>query len=57
MALPHPYEQIMAYLPALLMVVVAQATAHVCLLYPHQRGSMEGLNSPGEFHLHIKIAS
>ena len=41
------------YVVMLLVLFVAQATAHVCLLYPHQRGSMQGLNSPGELKVTI----
>jgi len=31
----------------LLMVCVVAVSGHLCLLNPHQRGSLEGLNKPG----------
>ncbi len=29
-------------------LLIVQATAHVCLLFPHQRGSAQHLDTPGE---------
>ena len=33
---------------ALLLCIAAIADAHLCLLSPRQRGSMEGINAPGQ---------
>ena len=36
-------------------LLVATCSAHMCLIQPKQRGSVEGLNNPGNVHTFIFI--
>jgi len=35
---------------AVILFYRSEATSHICLLNPHQRGSMEGINKFGKFN-------
>lgn len=40
-----------------LVAVLAVSTAHLCLLFPHQRGSMQGIDKEGTYSSLLAIVS